>query len=228
MYPVFQRPAEGGSEVMNATRSYGKMAFAAVIATIGIGFVGALVWIWLGRDQTPARPLVWAAPPAGLLHAVEIRQPCGDKMVDSGKRDHQGRPVLGSCASCHDTRAPQVATARSEQLDEFHQGLRYRHGDLSCLSCHNAGDYNSLRRSDGRSLGFEDSMKLCAQCHGPQHRDYQNGSHGGMNGYWDLKRGPRQRNTCIDCHDPHQPAYPLVTPVFPPKPVTGETPSHHE
>jgi hypothetical protein len=57
-----------------------------------------------------------------------------------------------------------------------------------------------------------DAMTLCAQCHGPQFRDYQNGSHGGMNGHWDLSRGPRLRNHCVDCHDPH---VPQVLPVHP-------------
>jgi nitrate reductase cytochrome c-type subunit len=57
---------------------------------------------------------------------------------------------------------------------------------------------------------------LCAQCHGPQARDFQHGAHGGMTGYWDLSKGPRRRNSCIDCHDPHAPKYPAVMPVFPP------------
>ena len=30
---------------------------------------------------------------------------------------------------------------------------------------------------------------------------------GGMNGYWDLSRGPRERHACTTCHDPHAPAY---------------------
>jgi hypothetical protein len=55
-------------------------------------------------------------------------------------------------------------------------------------------------------------MRLCAQCHGPQYRDYQNGAHGGMTGNWDLSKGGRVRNNCIDCHDPHAPRYPTVTP----------------
>jgi len=60
-------------------------------------------------------------------------------------------------------------------------------------------------------------MTLCSQCHGPQRRDYNMGLHGGMNGYWDLTKGGRTRNTCINCHDPHAPAFPLVMPVLPPK-----------
>lgn len=228
MYPVVQQPVRACLEVMNATRPFGNMAFAAVIATIGIGFVAALAWIWFFKDDRAARPLVWDAPVAGPKHPVTIHAPCTEVLVDSGRRDARGKPVMLSCATCHDPRPPQVTTKLSSQLDEFHQGLNYQHGELSCLSCHNAGDYNTLRRSDGQALAFEDSRQLCAQCHGPQHRDYLNGSHGGMNGYWDLTRGPRVRNTCTDCHDPHRPAYPLVTPVFPPKPVKGETPSQHE
>jgi hypothetical protein len=38
-----------------------------------------------------------------------------------------------------------------------------------------------------------------------------------MRGYWDLTRGPRERNTCTDCHDVHAPLYPKVRPVFPPR-----------
>jgi hypothetical protein len=70
-----------------------------------------------------------------------------------------------------------------------------------------------LRLADGRSLPYSDVMSLCAQCHGPQFRDYQHGAHGGMTGYWDLSKGGRTRNSCIDCHDPHAPKYPTVTPA---------------
>ena len=54
---------------------------------------------------------------------------------------------------------------------------------------------------------MREALTLCSQCHGPQRRDYDHGAHGGMTGYWDRSRGGRQRNHCVDCHDPHQPAY---------------------
>jgi hypothetical protein len=60
-------------------------------------------------------------------------------------------------------------------------------------------------------------MALCAQCHGTQKRDYDHGAHGGMRGYWDLKRGPRERNHCVSCHDPHAPKFGTFMPVHPPK-----------
>jgi nitrate/TMAO reductase-like tetraheme cytochrome c subunit len=158
-----------------------------------------------------------------------IRQPDGAPMVDSGKRDRHGNPVMVDCATCHDTREPNPGTNSGAALQEFHKGLQYGHGEQTCLSCHNADDYGSLKLADGRPLAFENTMQLCSQCHGPQYRDYRNGSHGGMTGYWDLRQGPRERNTCTDCHDPHHPAYPQVMPVFPPKPVIGEAgkPRHH-
>lgn len=217
---------------MTSFRFTGKIVFGCIVATIGLLFLGTLGWIWLARDKdqsssTP-RELLRPASTETACYPVVIRQPDGQLLVDSGKVNPRGEPILISCATCHDTRAPQVATNHPSQLDEFHQGLRYAHGDLTCLSCHQAEDYDMLRKSDGTSIKINDSINLCAQCHGPQYRDYRNGSHGGMTGHWDLTRGGRQRNTCIDCHDPHHPAYPLVTPVFPPKPVKGETIKNHE
>ncbi|MGJ8639471.1 MAG: cytochrome c3 family protein [Opitutaceae bacterium] len=131
---------------------------------------------------------------------------------------HTGQPVEVACATCHTTREP-AATRSSEDLDEFHQGLVMQHGDLSCLSCHNSENYDTLKLADGTTVGFENVMQLCAQCHGPQSRDYRNGSHGGMSGFWDMSKGPRQRNACTVCHDAHAPAYPQLMPVFPPKDI---------
>jgi hypothetical protein len=118
--------------------------------------------------------------------------------------------------TCHTTRSPVKTNRSAEDLDEFHQGLIIAHGNLSCLSCHNSKNYDTLKLADGSAVSFENAMQLCAQCHGPQTRDYKNGSHGGMTGYWDLSRGPRQRNACTVCHDAHAPAYPEMMPVFAP------------
>jgi nitrate/TMAO reductase-like tetraheme cytochrome c subunit len=127
-------------------------------------------------------------------------------------------PVTVSCGTCHAT----VPTNREHGLADllptkFHAGLHYQHGGLSCVSCHNADNYDVLRLADGRPVPFANAEQLCAQCHGPQTRDYLHGSHGGMTGYWDRRKGERQRNTCTDCHDPHAPAYPLLQPVFQPR-----------
>jgi hypothetical protein len=66
-----------------------------------------------------------------------------------------------------------------------------------------------------------DAIRLCAQCHGQQHTAYTHGAHGGMNGHWDLSRGDRLRNHCVDCHDPHAPAFPRYMPMPPPRDTAG-------
>lgn len=147
-------------------------------------------------------------------HPVHIRTPRAAPAVDSGLRDKAGEAITVSCQHCHATRSPNREVRTTADLDQFHQGLQYNHGKLACVACHNQRDgYGSLSLADGTALEFADVMTLCAQCHGPQFRDYQHGSHGGMTGFWDLSKGPRQRNNCIDCHDPHAPQFSRVQPA---------------
>lgn len=168
--------------------------------------------------------------PGETQHRVIIRKPDIMPMVDSGKLDRKGNPVMVRCNNCHDTQKPNMLTEDASTLKGFHQHMSFRHNSLKCVSCHNPDDHETLRLADSTTVPFSDVIQLCAQCHGPQYRDYKNGSHGGMNGYWDLGRGERTRNNCIDCHDPHHPAYPKVMPVFPPKTrasSTGKSDTHH-
>lgn len=190
------------------------LALAIVAGAIVVG-TGAWWVVAANRPAESSPDLVASAEP--VRHAVHVRQPDGPPRVATGKVDFRGQPVTVSCTTCHATRTPDASNFAGEQLDEFHQGLVVKHGELTCLSCHNNNDYDTLRHADGRSIEFTNVMTLCAQCHGPQKRDYDHGSHGGMNGHWDLTRGPRTRNNCIDCHDPHAPAYPVVRPVFKPR-----------
>lgn len=150
------------------------------------------------------------------LHPVIITLPDPNPTVDSGMTTFAGERVGVSCVTCHTLLVDDPRVYVVEDLDVFHQGLVLDHGDLSCASCHDLDSGQHLRLADGSGVGFDESMRQCAQCHGPQHRDYQSGSHGGMMGHWDLSRGPRERRHCIDCHDPHAPAQPQVLPVFSP------------
>lgn len=127
------------------------------------------------------------------------------------------RAVAIACGTCHATRPPNADNRRTADLDQFHQGLKVSHGGaapLACLACHARGDYDRLQLADGSPIGFPDRQRLCEQCHGPTARDYARGAHGGMAGYWDLGRGPRIRNGCTACHDPHAPAYPAMKRTF--------------
>ena len=151
--------------------------------------------------------------------------------VVSDKLDSLGRPIRVSCTTCHSTREPKDFPRDASDLRAFHGGLVVNHGDLRCASCHveQGGIEPKLRLADGRTLPTSDAIELCAQCHGPKYQDYIHGSHGGMNGYWDLSKGPRLRNHCVDCHDPHSPKFQPSRPVLEPidRNVTGAAP-HHE
>jgi hypothetical protein len=178
-----------------------------------------------------ASPVIKTKPTtvASAHHPVHIRTPQGAPVVASGLRDQAGEAITVSCQHCHTTRPPNQESRATADLDEFHQGLQLNHGQQACVACHDPrGGYGNLRLADGKAVEFAEVMTLCAQCHGPQYRDYQHGSHGGMNGYWDLSRGPRQRNNCIDCHDPHAPQFPRVQPAPGPQPprLTNTSSSH--
>lgn len=164
-------------------------------------------------SDAPSQTIISNVP----LHPVIIRPGPETPRILTTQTNYAGEIARASCSSCHTTTTPNRNTASSAQLLKFHQGMTYAHGNQSCLNCHNETDYDSLRLANGSSLPYADVMKLCGQCHGPQLRDYEMGLHGGMNGYWDRTRGPRTRNNCVDCHDPHNPAYPVVQPVLPPK-----------
>lgn len=145
---------------------------------------------------------------------VTIHKPSGPPTVNTDVVDRMGHPVTVACSTCHTTRPPNRDAQLGHSLTMFHQTISGAHGKLNCVACHNPDEgYQALRLADGRSLPYTEVMQLCAQCHGPQYRDYQHGAHGGMNGYWDLNRGGRTRNNCVDCHHPHAPKFRTFMPA---------------
>jgi hypothetical protein len=156
-------------------------------------------------------------------YSVTIRKPAGPPRVDLGannalgEHDATGKPLIVACSTCHATRPANITIREPEELDEFHQGLVYAHGKVTCISCHNPNNYDTLHLADGSSVEYSEVMTLCAQCHGPKTRDYLHGAHGGMTGYWDLTRGPRMRLNCVDCHPAHTPRFPAMKPTFKPR-----------
>jgi nitrate reductase cytochrome c-type subunit len=225
------KSAQRSATVPAVTRPWRR---AVVVSLLALLCAGAGLWLWtaVAVERSPENISAAVQSPPAPLHPVIIRRSDGPPMLPTGLTNFQGQPVFASCSACHTTTKPNLDTRRTEDLDQFHQGLKYNHGNLTCLSCHNSTDYDSLRLADTRSVQFADSMTLCSQCHGPQRRDYDMGLHGGMNGHWDLTRGGRTRNTCINCHDPHAPAFPLVMPVLPPRdrvsvPKSSQPEVHH-
>ena len=139
----------------------------------------------------------FASPPASSEedHPVTVDAPRVGMDVEGG---------VVACSTCHSGLEPLG------NPEGMHGSLVMDHGTLSCDSCHSE-DRLGLHLADGTELELEEAMTLCTQCHGPQVRDYEGGSHGGMRGYWDLSQGPRERPHCLECHDAHDPSFqPLV------------------
>ncbi len=160
------------------------------------------------------RPL--GEPPGEPTGEIRISEPA---TLESLRTDVVvgDRTIRLRCDSCHglglaDARLPDDAS----EAGLPHVGLELAHGTLECASCHDRERPERIRLADGRVLPMREAMQLCAQCHGTQHRDYRHGAHGGMQGHWDLSRGDRLRNHCVECHAPHRPAYPAFRPLPPP------------
>lgn len=133
-------------------------------------------------------------------------------------RDIDGDPVGIKCSTCHtegNIGDPPADTAG--ELTEFHTEMEFGHGDLTCSSCHATDDRDKLKLADDTRIDFEETIDQCAQCHSSEYRSFRHGAHGGASGYWDRTEGPRERNHCVVCHDPHDPSFPSVMPADPPR-----------
>ena len=234
-----QQPSPGVAKEQGGGRAsgwHGSVLIRAIVLTTVTA--GAICYLLLGNghgaDDSLSTAQTESSPPgseprephpettdlpnvASTKFAVSIRKPLGPPRVATGLKNADGTEVTVACSTCHTTRLPNHHNKTVKDLDEFHGGTVFSHGTVSCLSCHNERDYDTLRLADGSRVEFSDVMKLCAQCHGPQMKAYEHGSHGGMNGYWDLTRGPQTKNNCIDCHNPHAPQFPKMRPTFKPK-----------
>ncbi|QDT67484.1 Doubled CXXCH motif (Paired_CXXCH_1) [Planctomycetes bacterium MalM25] len=162
-------------------------------------------------------------------YLVTVRRPAGPPRITLAGTDPQGRTGSVACSTCHSVRQPDLTNVSAATLDEFHQGMAFNHGKITCYACHNPDDADTLRLADGSPVAYQDVMTLCSQCHGPQATAFAHGAHGGMNGHWDLTSGPQTKNNCIDCHDPHAPNYPKMVVGFKPRDRFNEPAAHdHE
>lgn len=175
-----------------------------------------MVLLVAGCDSTDMATPVVEGPDSDVRYQVEVTQPASLLGIKAGATDHQGRSVSIDCMTCHSARDEHDVPDDAHDLESVHAGMIYVHGALSCRACHDPERADRLRLADGTTLEMVEALRLCGQCHGTQLRDWENGSHGGMRGHWDRRVGPATRNHCIDCHDPHAPAFPIYRPAPPP------------
>jgi len=122
-------------------------------------------------------------------------------------------PDLFPCSQCHNEDQPPNPERRV--LEDMHEDIVLRHDEEHrwCLDCHSADDRDHLRLANGKLIPFEESFRLCGQCHGTQYRDWRAGVHGRRTGSWD---GDKQYLLCVHCHYSHQPQFKPLKPLPPP------------
>ena len=116
------------------------------------------------------------------------------------------------CSDCH---ADMDVNLERSQLEEMHDDILLDHGPKErwCFDCHNPDDRDSLRLANGSLIGFDESYRLCGQCHGTIFRDWREGIHGRREGYWN---GAKSYLLCAHCHNPHAPRFQAIEPLPPP------------
>lgn len=116
------------------------------------------------------------------------------------------------CTACH---ADLEVDYEPRTLEMYHAEVRLDHGpeERWCFDCHNAEDRDRLRLANGTLVGFDESYRLCGQCHGTIYRDWRSGIHGRRRGFWN---GSKSYLLCAHCHNPHAPRFEALEPLAPP------------
>jgi len=110
------------------------------------------------------------------------------------------------CQNCHDGPLSQMKS-KNEGEANAHWDIELNHADgqvMNCTTCHHEGQMNELTSLQGEAISLDESFKLCGQCHSTQYKDWKGGAHGKNISGW---QAPRVIKTCVNCHNPHQPAF---------------------
>lgn len=118
------------------------------------------------------------------------------------------------CTDCHAYMDPNP---QRRELVDMHDDISaiFDHDSQNrwCLDCHDLNNRDSLKLASGKRIGFDESYKLCGQCHGDKLRDWKVGVHGKRTGMWN---GKKEYLLCVHCHNPHSPRFKQLTPEPPP------------
>lgn len=118
------------------------------------------------------------------------------------------------CTDCHvDIEPNPERRTLVDMHDDIDAIFDHDSDNRWCLDCHDIDSRDSLRTASGQLLGFDESYKLCGQCHGDKLRDWKVGVHGKRSGEWN---GKKQYLLCVHCHNPHAPRFEELKPMPPP------------
>lgn len=111
-----------------------------------------------------------------------------------------------NCTECHTV---PIEKLKQDNITKkaAHWNIKLNHANaetMNCATCHTSNDMDNLQSLTNSSIDFNDSYKLCGQCHQKEFKDWKGGAHGKQLGGW---APPRLSNTCVNCHNPHNPYF---------------------
>lgn len=180
----------------------------------GLAMLVTVATVACGSPEKGLRPEDHGAPASGTTRVHEERVEVPPPPFSPG---------IYPCSMCHEA-MPADPTRR--QL-AFHTEILLLHDEENrwCLDCHDAEDRDALHLASGEPVSFEESYRLCGQCHGEKYRDWRAGVHGRRTGDWN---GHKTYLLCAHCHNPHQPRFnpihPEPAPIPPSETVEGWRP----
>lgn len=152
---------------------------------------------------------------------------------------HMEPPLGNSCKGCHGKldKLFQHSTINLQVHNIFNVN-----GTKACAMCHNPDNMASLKLASGDTVGMKDSYRLCFQCHSGYYNSWNLGQHYSNNSTipsekeiklknnmgtdvqeirsgWESKW--RQENTCVNCHNPHNPRELYQLPIASPEKNVG-------
>ena len=168
---------------------------------IALGIFAALsLWVLLSPGSMADRPVLTAIdgiPQSAMNMPHEIAVPPPPFSED-----------IYPCTACHADMEPNL---ERRELEDFHDDILLEHDEENrwCMDCHDAQNRDILHSASGEPITFEESYKLCGQCHGPKLRDWRAGIHGRRTGEWN---GRKEYLLCAHCHNPHAPRFKSMKP----------------
>lgn len=201
----------------------GWSSLVIMLLIFGVLSVITLMAIVRGGDThlTPDTGGTQAYGPADFPE-IDFDEPLLPAVLEAAEKDEPGvfnvppapfsDEEIFPCTECH---ADMEVNYERREMEYFHEEIELHHGpkDRWCFDCHNPEDRDRLRLISGTLIGFDESYRLCGQCHGTIFRDWREGVHGQRRGYWN---GAKSYLLCAHCHNPHSPKFKPIEPLPPP------------
>lgn len=134
------------------------------------------------------------------LHTIEITEGSHTFLIPERKSQIQSY----ACTECHTDDLDKI---KGKEVQKGHWNITLKHANentMNCVTCHNGDDMDNLKSLTGTKIDFNNSYKICSQCHSKQFEDWKGGAHGKRIASW---APPRASMTCVNCHNPHSPSF---------------------